>query len=222
MSAFAKLTRYSLGVGGGTLLLSLASMRPWQEAVALSAGLVAVGWVLWGAIALADEFKTAGLFAAEVAGGALAAVVMSRQPESAGEAESEPPEAEPVESVTPARWVRVHDRRGVHMLRLHPDETPFRRRVFAFVILGERLGSFKFRDMRGRRLSCGERVDYDLWRKYTDCLAASGLFLKDKSQGARPIGGVQAVLRRLAGDCRLAGEPVHGELVTDPREGWRG
>lgn len=198
MTSVQKLMRYSVGVGGGVFIIGLVAWRPIGEALGLAAVVVAAGWVLWGGLALAPEFKSvfglassAARVVAERRAAPAAGLVLDAQ--LADDDDQADDQAEP-----PARWVVVHEKSGPRVLALKGRADDFERRVIAFLILGERLGSFKYRNMKGRALSTGERLNYPSWRAFTDALAGRGMFLKDKAEGARPVGGVRSVINRVS------------------------
>lgn len=202
MAGLHKLGRYTLGVGAGVFVLALVSSKPAGAALALAAGAVAVGWFLWGALALADEYKRGALFAAEVTIGAARLALAGPKAKAVGLANDTNDldralEQVPAQAGAPARWIVVNDKSGAHLMSAPGPLADERRRLLSFLALGERLGSFRFRDMRGRALASGGRVDWATWRALTDDLAGAGLFLKDKAAGARPIGGALAVMQRI-------------------------
>jgi hypothetical protein len=84
------------------------------------------------------------------------------------------------------------------MLSVASTESELGRRCISFLVLGERLGSFKWRDMRGRSLPGGQRLNYAAWRSYTRALAAAGHFKVDRLSGARPVGDLRSIMARVA------------------------
>jgi hypothetical protein len=102
------------------------------------------------------------------------------------------------------------------------EHTPYRRQAILFLALGGRGSeqSFIKRDMLNHTLSNGDLVDFDLWRRITDDLVKAGLFFKDKRNGTRPRRELSEVISLVEGGATLASEPVRGEVVTDPAEGF--
>ena len=140
-----RIGRYSIGVGGGVLVLATVGGSAWQEATQLAGAAVGLGWLVWGVMALRDEFGTAAGGAARFAFDAAGALFNRRSAGAQDELnDDESDGGETLPAARPTRWVRLNDRNGTRWLALDgPQDTPYRRRLQSFLALGERLGSFK-------------------------------------------------------------------------------
>jgi hypothetical protein len=77
----------------------------------------------------------------------------------------------------------------------------------SFVVLGERVGSWNFRDVQGRALSDSTRIDYDLWRRFTSDLKGARLFESKRGVGTRPCVDAGHCLSKLANGAGLWSDP---------------
>ena len=223
-----KILQYSFGVGIGAIALGALAGWPWETAGIFAGILVALGWLLWGVLSLADEIQGVLGMAFALAGGVTKTLFTSGMPAPAIEPETDIHTNSASEKLgelvpTAGRRVRVNDRHGWHWIEMGTDtDTPYRRRVMAFLVLGNRVGSFKFRDLRDRTLSDGTRIEYKLWNRFTDDLVTAGLFLKDRQKGTRPrTGDVTWCFERLSNGVALEHEPVYGEIILNPADGYK-
>ena len=216
-----RLLRYSLGVGVGGFALVLLFGWQWEQAGVLAVGLVAIGWLVWGFLALSDEWHRVAGFAFETTGSAVSTLFRWSvgEVETGDQDEWDEELEEPIEEhLGPAdatRWVRVNDHRGHHYMPLDPpEETAYRRQMVAFLSLGARLNSFKFRDMEGRKICGSILINQALWTKFTDDLRNSGLFWKDKQKGTRPRVDVEHCFERVSAGVTLSYGPISGEVLA--------
>lgn len=219
-----RIFRYSLGVGLGCFLLALLNGYSLEQSAILAGTVVAIGWVLWGGIALSTEYQKAAIFFAEMA--AVGIGVLVKKPAApALEAPSNGRQHQhPNGLVKPpaTRKILVNDAGGSHYIIME-EHSPYRRQVILFLALGGRgsIQSFVKRDMVNYTLSNGDLVDFDLWRRITDDLVLAGLFFKDRRNGTRPRRELSEVLSLIENGAALASEPVNGTVITDPAEGYQ-
>lgn len=213
MTSLAKLTRYSLGVGAGVFILGLVSGWTLPEAASLAATCVAAGWLLWGIGALADDYARLGQFAADLVQGTFSLAFRSSAEEEEEVGEETPLQAPPRPFSAPPRLLTIHDRHGTRQMPLNPPgETPYRRLVTSFLIKGHVVGSFAFRDLQGRCLPDGTRIDFAVWRRMT---SEPYLFVKT-THGTHLRYPVAQTLQKLAAGTPLVNEQVmyHPDQVT--------
>ena len=203
-----KLMRFSLGayVGAAMLLVVASQNEPrlsLGDVIILPLAVVGLGWMLWAFGAFGEELGRASEFAADGVRAMAVRMLYAPEPE-------DPPAAQPTQARIatpphfPPRIVRVNDTHGQHEMTVIPaGESDYRRLVIGFVIRGEQIGSYIFRDMKGRTVD-GQRVDFDLWRRVTD---ESWVFTKG-NHGTRLLYPVREAVAKIAGGLRLANEKV--------------
>ena len=161
-----KLFRYSLGVGVGCFFLALFNGFPLEQAGLLAGSLVAIGWALWGGIALSPEYKKVAVVFAEVT--AVGVEMLVKKLPAPGLSPNGRHHSHSNGSVKPppTRQILVNTAHSSHYMTLE-EHTEYRRLVILFLALGGRIQSFKKRDMEIRLLSNGDKVDFDMW-KFSD------------------------------------------------------
>ena len=223
LGTVGKIFRFSLGVGAGCFLLALLNGYSLEQSAALAGTVVAIGWVLWGGLALSPEYKKAAVFFAEVTAVGVEALVKKLPAPAPNLPINGRQHPRPNGLVEPpaTRKILVNHAGGSHYITME-QHTPYRRQVILFLALGGRgsTQSFIKRDMVNHTLSNGDLVDFDLWRRITDDLVTAGLFFKNRRHGTRPRRELSEVLGLIESGATLASEPVMGEIVTDPAEGF--
>ena len=207
--------RYSIGVGPGVLALLVLNGAALPEAATAAGVLVAMGWILWGLLVFKGEAGEAARFAFDAAGVLFTSHHDGTRLENSDHDE---PSFDDLPAAKATRWVRVNDHNGMHWLALDgPQETPYRRRLVSFVALGERVGSWNFREVQGRALSDSTRIDYDLWRRFTHDLKGARLFESKRGVGTGPRVDTAHCLAELAAGAGLWSDPeiiLSGERVV--------
>ena len=201
-----RIGRYTFGVGFGAFLLATVGGSAWPQASQLAGAAVAIGWLFWGVLALQGELGAVAGGAARFAFDA-AGAMFSRSESDAENDGLNIAEIETLPAAPATRFIRINDANGSRWLAVDcPRRTPYRNQVRSFLILGERVGSFTWRDLRGRSLGGEVRIDRKLWGRITGDLVRAGLFWKDRQRGTRPRSGLRdAAMSRLAHRWREAG-----------------
>ena len=118
-------------------------------------------------------------------------------------------ETETLPAVSATRFIRINDSSGARWLALDgPKETPYRRQLASFLVLGRRVESFAWRDLKGRSLPGDVRIDYKLWKRCIDDLKYAGLFVSERRIGTRPRVDVRHCLTRLYAGIGLQSAPI--------------